>query len=408
VQRKYRRETSERTIGSVRSRLIRQWILWLNQHAKIVILTGWAAVLMASVVLIPGILVKKIGSPGTSASQLELPSITYPAGAAGMERPSGAGTTSSADGIGRGKPLMIPVYLEQEKRVLTVSLEQYVRGVLAAEMPIEFELEALKAQAIAARTYVVKRILEQDFSNVPVKEAWVTDTVKHQAYLTDEAILNKWRTDTGLARVNIQKLTAAVEETRGQIITYEGKPILAAFFSTSNGYTENSEEYWIEKLPYLRSRESPWEAKLSPKFQTTATFTMKEFASKLNLPASAVQTSATPNGNTVQSTASRKQSLTLSYKILEKSAGQRIKKIRIGGQTFTGREVREKLGLSSTEFTLQAANGKIAILTTGNGHGVGMSQWGAQGMALEGYQASEILTHYYSGVQIEQIEESIS
>jgi stage II sporulation protein D len=363
---------------------------------------------MASVVLIPGILVKKIGSPGTSVSQLELPSITYPAGSAGAELPGGADAESPADAIGRGKPLMIPVYLEQEKRVSTVTLEQYVRGVLAAEMPIEFELEALKAQAIAARTYVVKRILEQDFSNVPVKEAWVTDTVKHQAYLTDEAILSKWDSDSGLARANIQKLTAAVEETRGQIVTYEGKPILAAFFSTSNGYTENSEEYWIEELPYLRSVESPWEAKLSPKFQTTATFTMKEFASKLNLPASSIQTAATPIGTTVQSAASKKQSLTLSYKIIEKSAGQRIKIIRIGGQTYTGREVREKLGLASTQFTLQAASGKIAILTTGNGHGVGMSQWGAQGMALEGYQASEILKHYYSGVQIQKIEESIS
>ncbi len=326
---------------------------------------GWAIVLMGAVVLIPGVLVDPIRSRDASLQAIELPPII-------TDTPAEASD----------EPLMIPIYLSQEKRVISVSLEQYVRGVLAAEMPIDFELEALKAQAIAARTYIVKRVIDQDFSNVPVREAWVTDTVQHQAYLTNEAILSKWGRGSSAAEVNIAKLTEAVEQTRGQIITYGNQPILAAFFSTSNGYTENSEEYWIEELPYLRSVSSPWEEKLSPKFETTVAFPAREFINKLNL----------PTGTTK-----------LTYKILEKSAGQRIKKIRIAGVTFTGREVRDLLGLASTQFELETDGKQIIVTSKGNGHGVGMSQWGAQGMALAGSTAEEIIRHYYSGTEIRKI-----
>ncbi len=334
----------------------------MRQHPHAVLMAGWVALMMAAVVLIPGVLVKPLGQAGVQRA-MELPPI------------------ASEISTPQDESLMIPIYLSAEKRVAAVSLEQYVRGVLAAEMPIEFELEALKAQAIAARTYIVKRMLDEDFSNVPVAGAWVTDTVQHQAYLTDEAILNKWNRESGAAEANIAKLTAAVEQTRGQIVTYENQPILAAFFSTSNGYTENSEEYWVEQLPYLRSVSSPWEEKLSPKFQTTTAFTAAEFMNKLNLPAGTKK---------------------LTYKILETSAGQRIKKIRIGGTTFTGREVRDLLGLASTQFALQTDGKQIIVTTTGNGHGVGMSQWGAQGMALAGFTAEEIIAHYYSGTHIQQ------
>ncbi|MCU6339437.1 SpoIID/LytB domain-containing protein, partial [Enterobacter quasiroggenkampii] len=138
-----------------------------------------------------------------------------------------------------------------------------MRGVLAAEMPSSFELEALKAQAMAARTYIMRRLLAQDTSGAP-EGSDVTDTVSHQAYkplaemerLTNEATA---------------KLSRVVEETQDQIITYEGKPIMAAFFSTSNGYTENSEDYWGNPVPYLKSVASPWDERVAPRFAESTT-----------------------------------------------------------------------------------------------------------------------------------------
>jgi len=268
--------------------------------------------------------------------------------------------------------------LDEPLPIESVTLEQYVRGVVAAEMPIEFELEALKAQAIAARTYIARRFEKKDVSNMPVAGAWVTDSVAHQAYLTEGDILDKW---TGPEReANLAKLDRAVQETRNLIMTHEGEPILAVYFSTSNGYTENSEDYWSERLPYLRSVESGWDRDVSPKFRTVVRMPIDEFADKLGI-----------DGRKADQ-----------IRILERTEGRRVAKIRIGGVTFTGREVREKLGLPSTGFTIRADGGDAVITVTGHGHGVGMSQYGAQGMALAGYKAEDILTHYYSGITIER------
>lgn len=312
-------------------------------------------------VMIPGFIVRKIESV-QSQSTLTAPSIHQASAAAEHS-------------------VTIPVYLTKKNQVETVTLEQYVRGVLAAEMPIEFELEALKAQAIAARTYIVRRMLEKDFSNVPVKDAWVTDTVAHQAYIDYEALQTKWSAST--AAMNIQKINRAVKETEGQIILYENRPINATFFSTSNGYTENSEDYWPEPIPYLRSVPSPWDAKLSPRYKETVSISYKTVLQKLGVSSiSAVSTRA--NG----------------IKVLEWSEGKRIKKISIGGKTFSGREVREKLGLASSGFDWKWKGTQIEFTTYGYGHGVGLSQWGANGMAKEGKTAHEIIAYYYSGISI--------
>jgi stage II sporulation protein D len=287
-------------------------------------------------------------------------------------------TESPAAPLDEPLPITFPIYLTGEGRIESVTLEQYVRGVVAAEMPIEFELEALKAQAIAARTYIARRFEKKDVSNMPVDEAWVTDSVAHQAYLTDGDIMDKW---TGPEReANLAKLDRAVRETRNLIMTHEGEPILAVYFSTSNGYTENSEDYWSEPLPYLRSVESGWDRNVSPKFRTEIRMPVDEFADKLGVDG-------------------RKAG---QIRVLERTAGRRVANIRIGGVTFTGREVREKLGLPSTGFTIRVDGSEAVITVTGHGHGVGMSQYGAQGMALAGYKAEDILAHYYSGITIER------
>jgi stage II sporulation protein D len=323
----------------------------------------WLAGLTFLAVVIPGLLVRR--SPADTS----------------QKRP--ASIQKHADGIEKESPVMIPVYLSKQQKVETVPLEEYVKGVVAAEMPAEFELEAMKAQALAARTYMVRRILEQDFSNVPVKDAWVTDTISHQAYITEEELKKKWTPAEYAA--NMDKINRAVEETKGLILTYDHKPINATFFSTSNGYTENSEDYWGIYTPYLRSVPSPWDVKLAPRYKETTTFGYQDVLQKLGV-----------------SSISASSGRSTSIKVLAWSTGHRIEKISIGGKTFTGREVREKLNLNSSQFDWRWKGNQLEITTYGNGHGVGMSQWGANGMAKEGKTAEEIVKYYYKGISIEK------
>ncbi|MFC4777850.1 stage II sporulation protein D [Paenibacillus sp. GCM10023252] len=272
----------------------------------------------------------------------------------------------------------VRVYINEDKRVETLPLERYVRGVLAGEMPITFELEALKAQAIAARTYIIRRLENKEHkTDMSVPNADVTNTVEHQVYIPQLKLMKLWPADKRAA--NLEKLNRAIDETRGLIITYDGNPIEAAFFSTSNGYTENSEEYWDMSVPYLRSVASPWDQLISPKYMATQTFKLTEFYQLLGAGKKAGE-----------------------LKVLAKTAGNRIKSIRIGSKVYTGREVREKLGLASSEFSWKKSGDSITITTYGYGHGVGMSQWGANGMAEAGEEAADILRHYYSGTKVEQ------
>lgn len=279
---------------------------------------------------------------------------------------------------------MVRVYLKETGTIDTVTLEQYVTGVLAAEMPSDFGLEALKAQAIAARTYIVKRLAAGDASGVPVSGADVTDTVDHQVYHPYGGLEDKWA-ELG-KQEEWAKLEQAVRESKDSIMTYKGQPITASFFSTSNGYTENSEEVWQEAVPYLRSVASPWDAKIAPGFQESVTMTRVEFMNKLNVipdpvPVSTNNTGAKPF-----------------IEVISKTEGNRIKEIRVGSKIFSGQDIRELLGLRSSEFKWSTKGNEITITTIGYGHGVGMSQWGANGMALEGYTATEILKHYYTGI----------
>jgi stage II sporulation protein D len=324
-------------------------------------LSGFVAV----VVIVPSILSKnKTGSP----------SISDIVPAASIER------KQSED----SRRLQVPIYLTKQKKVAQLELEQYVRGVLAAEMPVEFELEALKAQAMAARTYIIRRYTEQDFSNVPVTDAWVTDTVAHQAYVSDEELTRRWGPDSYAA--NSDKLDRAVRGTKDLILTYKSNPIQANFFSTSNGYTENSEDYWNDYIPYLRSVPCPWDRTLSPRYKETVTISSKELQKKLGTSNMIPVSTSTGSG----------------LKVLEMTPGHRIKKMMVSGKTFTGREIREKLGLNSSQFQWSWKGSNLEITTFGYGHGVGMSQWGANGMAKEGSKAEDIVKYFYTGIDVEK------
>jgi stage II sporulation protein D len=327
--------------------------------------SAWGAFLVFCAIVIPSLLVRSASESPQSIDS-------------GSEVRLNEAQQSAAKGPS------VAVYRTQMNRVEEVPLEDYVRGVVAAEMPIEFAVEALKAQSLAARTYIVRRLLEGDLTQVPTQDADVTDTIVHQAYISDDELRKKWGS---LYESYRSKLDQAIRETEGMVLAYGGELIQAAFFSTSNGYTENSEDYWQAAVPYLRSVPSPWDKSISPKYTASKEFTMKDFLAKMEL------TGVVP----VSTGAS-------AMRLIDSTDSQRVKRIRIGGKTYTGRQVREKLGLASSHFTWKIQNGRIRFTTYGYGHGVGMSQYGAYGMALEGRSAEDIVKHYYTGIEIVQME----
>ena len=273
-------------------------------------------------------------------------------------------------------PLEVSVYRSAKDEVEELPLEKYVLGVVASEMPADFEEEALKAQALTARTVIVKQLLSDTEIGL-LKGADIGDTEQYQVFKNEEELREQWGLNY---RKNIQKISEAVYETRGQIITYDDKPITAAYFSTSNGYTENSESYWSQAYPYLKSVASPWDVE-SPKFEDQVTIPVKEFEEKLGV---------TLKGDQVG-------------EILERTQGNRVARVKIGDKEFTGREIRERLNLRSTDFTWERIGDDIIITTKGFGHGIGMSQYGANGMAKEGKTYEEIIQYYYQGVEIQDL-----
>ena len=264
------------------------------------------------------------------------------------------------------------VRVKQDDEIIKVPFEDYIVGVLAGEMPVSFELEALKAQAVAARSYVMKKMQ----ANID-KEYDVVDTVINQVYLDDEHLQEVWKDDY---TNNINKIKQAVLETFNEYLEYDGKVVDAMFFSTSVGATENSEEIFTSKVPYLRSVESTWDS-ISPVYEVNYTFSLEDFYNKLNL----------------------NYSETLNIELLDTTSTGRVKKLKINGVTLEGNTVVTNLKLKSNHFTIKLDNNKIYITTKGYGHGVGMSQYGAQAMALKGYKYDEILKYYYQGVEIKKI-----
>lgn len=260
------------------------------------------------------------------------------------------------------EPVMVQV-TRQDHDDVALALEVYLSGVVGSEMPASFEMEALKAQCVAARTFAAGRGFQVD------------DTTSSQVYHDDEQLKAVWKDqyDTNKARVQ-----QALKETEGEILTYEGKPISAVFYSSSCGTTANSEEYWKNASPYLRSVDSPWDKEASG-YETTVHFSEADFANKLGF----------------------EQPVTTIEEPKRYDSGY-VNTIRIDQLTFTGRTIREKLGLRSSCFTITSVEDGYDITTKGYGHGLGMSQYGAQGMAKEGYTYQEILLHYYTDVKIEK------
>ena len=194
-----------------------------------------------------------------------------------------------------------------------------------------------------------------------------------QVYLTEDKMRENWGDKYDEYH---QKIVAAINDTNDEVMKYEGKYITAMFFSSSNGYTENVEDYFDSSaLPYLRSVDCHWDLSIDPTNSRSKTFTKQELKEKFNCDS-------------------------LDFNIIAYKKSGRVGTLSVGGKNYSGRKVREILGLASSCFTIKYENGKYTFNTLGSGHGVGMSQYGAQGMALEGASYKEILNHFYTNVEI--------
>lgn len=273
--------------------------------------------------------------------------------------------------VNNNNETLIKVKQTNKNKIIEIDIEDYVRGVLAGEMPISFELEALKAQAVAARTYGLRRINSNNKYDV-------VDTVMNQVYKDDETLKQTWGNNYD---TYMDKIKKAVEETRGEYVDYNGTYADTLFFSTSVGNTENSEEIFGTKIYYLQSVSSEWDEEVSPVYEEKNIFTRENFCKKLNL-----------------SDCSK-----IYVNVLEETSTGRIKKIEINNKIFTGTEVAYYLGVRSNYFYIYIENNNVVVKTRGFGHGVGMSQYGAEGMANNGYTYKEILEHYYQGTTIKNL-----
>lgn len=264
-------------------------------------------------------------------------------------------------------------------------IEDYVVGVVAAEMPAEFHIEALKAQAVAARTYAVKRTLTYEDGHDAHPDAPICKDVHCQAHLSLEE-LGKIHGD-GWIEKYLDKIQEAVEGTKGLMIYYKGELAEPLYHSTSGGMTEDAVNVFASDTPYLKSVESPYEEG-SPRFKTITTIPSEDFISKIK--------ARYPNVDI------NKDNFFEKIKLIDRSPSGRIITLAIDKEIIHGRELRDIFKLNSTNFTIKY-NEKLNIVdieTLGFGHGVGMSQWGANGMAKEGSDFIEILTHYYRGTEI--------
>lgn len=249
--------------------------------------------------------------------------------------------------------------------IVSLSLEEYVTGVVCSEMPALFNSEALKAQAVAARTYAMKKM---SYGGT------LSASTEDQVYKTNDELKAMWGENFN---TYYNKVKSAVEQTSGEVMMYNGKYIDALYFSTSNGRTEDPIYVWNYSAPYLKSVDSNWD--VGGKFYSaTKTFSKEELSKQLGVSLTDIS-----------------QITINSY-----TTGNRVNSVTIASKEFTGVQIRMLLGLRSADFTIRESGDNIIFETKGWGHGVGMSQYGANGMANAGYNYAQILKHYYTGIFI--------
>lgn len=247
--------------------------------------------------------------------------------------------------------------------ILNLTINEYLIGAVAGEMPASFNIEALKAQAVVSRTYLLKRIKNNNI---------IIDSTMQQVYKDNNELKNMWKNDFDKYYSKIKK---AVLDTDKIAIYYNGDYIDALYHSTSNGYTLNSENVWSNAIPYLKSVENKWDLNASSYLKNTN----KDIAYVLSL-------FGIDDINKIQ--------------IVSRDDTNHVKEIKVCDKIYKGTTFRSLLKLRSTDFDIMVNDNSVVFITRGFGHGVGMSQYGANGMANEGYNYIDILNHYYTNVSI--------
>ncbi len=333
---------------------------------------GLALVVAGLLVLIPLLTVGLPDSPSPSAD------------------PPASSTTSPTDTVSstvnppdNDAPVFLVRHADGET-VSSISQRDFLIYTLAAEMLPSFEMEALKAQAVASYTYFTyERNQELSAPTPELHGADFADTpVSFPEGYTESYWREKWGDETFDACY--PRLAEAVDAVFGKLILYDGQPIFAAYHAMSSGETEQAEVVWASTFPYLQSVQSPGDC-LSPGYESQVVFTAAELADKLN---------------GVEGIALAGDGADWLAGDISKSAAGTVLSITIGGVSLTGRELRTLLGLRSACFDIQYADGNFTFTVQGYGHGVGMSQYGAEYLAQQGYSYEEILQYYYTGVTI--------
>lgn len=262
-----------------------------------------------------------------------------------------------------------------------MTLERYLTGVVRGEMPASFEMEALRAQAAAERSYVYYQLAAGRKDAHPDAD-FCTDHTCCSAYLSETAAREKWGGDFTPWNTRVEQ---AVSDTDGQVVLYNGRPILAVFHSSSAGRTAAAGDVWSGDLPYLVSVDSPEGEETVPNYYSTVTFTAAEAKEKLLAAHPELKLSGTPDRW---------------FGAAAENGSGRVETVSVGGTDIEGTELRRIFGLRSACFTVAADSESVTFRVTGYGHGVGMSQYGANQLAREGKTWQEILEWYYTGATV--------
>lgn len=272
------------------------------------------------------------------------------------------------------------ILLRNGDETLELTMSDYLCGAVAAEMPASFDPEALKAQAVAIRTYAMHLLKSPSSAHPDVSVC--SDPSCCMAWKPDTYLREKWGSDYEAFSA---KIADAVKKTDGQYLTYDGAPALAAFHSSSSGKTESCGEVWDSEMPYLVSVESPETAADVPNFESSVTLSAEEFSSVIQ--------KAHPEAELSGDVSSWIGNIT-------STASGRIASVMIGGAEIKGTELRSLFSLRSTAVSISAENDAVTLTSAGYGHGVGMSQYGANVMAKRGDTYEEILAWYYPGTEL--------
>ena len=281
--------------------------------------------------------------------------------------------TEATESVTESLPITVPILAGDG--IVQMELDTYLTGVVLGEMPASFEVEALKAQAVVARTYTMRAYHRGGRHD---GAAVCTDPACCQSYISPTDYLA-----AGGTQESVDRISAAVRATSGQVLTYEGQLIEATYFSCSGGVTEDAAAVWGAEYPYLKSVSSPGEENAAH-YSDTVTFSAAEFEAALGRDLSG--TPASWFGLTTYTT------------------GGGVASMEIGGKSYQGTQLRSLLGLRSTAFMVSADLNSVTITTRGFGHRVGMSQYGADAMAVLGSSYAEILAHYYQGTSLDTLE----